>query len=254
MFDLKKRLGWKPEPPDARDLLLRSFPRFHKATNLPKIVSHREKQTPVRDQGDMNSCTGFALAAMREYYEVLDCQTNKRICSNYRLSPLFIYNAERQMRGWLEIDEGAFIRDGLKVLQKLGCESEENFQTDWNNFKKIPQASETSLQNCTYTYMRLENLDEIKLVLSMGLLVVCGLTVYKNWELPIAYQQGIIPMPAGRSLGGHAVLIVGYNDDTQTLEYKNSWGEKWGNGGYFVTDYSYIEHSGSDFWTIMKWR
>lgn len=37
--------------------------------------------------------------------------------------------------------------------------------------------------------------------------------------------------------GGHAVVVVGYDDRTRTFEIMNSWGTKWGNEGFFRMSY-----------------
>ena len=46
------------------------------------------------------------------------------------------------------------------------------------------------------------------------------------------YNGGAIP--SGR---GHSVLVVGYSDDQQYFKVKNSWGEQWGENGYFRIAY-----------------
>lgn len=52
--------------------------------------------------------------------------------------------------------------------------------------------------------------------------------------------------------GGHAVVAVGYNYTERTFIVKNSWGKKWGMGGYFTMPYEYLENRdySDDFWTI----
>jgi hypothetical protein len=47
------------------------------------------------------------------------------------------------------------------------------------------------------------------------------------------YNGGFLPW-AGNA---HAVLVVGYNDDQQCFKVKNSWGEGWGENGYFRIAY-----------------
>ena len=61
-------------------------------------------------------------------------------------------------------------------------------------------------------------------------------------------------MPASneKSVGGHAVMAVGYDDDTREFLVRNSWGRDWGLNGYFKMPYSYLMTAklASDFWTI----
>ncbi len=41
----------------------------------------------------------------------------------------------------------------------------------------------------------------------------------------------------GRFYGGHAMCVVGYDDDRGAFEILNSWGRKWGNGGFIWVPY-----------------
>lgn len=44
--------------------------------------------------------------------------------------------------------------------------------------------------------------------------------------------------PAGyESTGGHVMTIVGYDDDNQRFRVLNSWGDEWGDDGYFYMTY-----------------
>jgi hypothetical protein len=58
-------------------------------------------------------------------------------------------------------------------------------------------------------------------------------------------------MPSGRVIGGHAFLVDGYNRDIQRFECANSWGENWGDSGYFFMPYNYLLDSdlSADLWT-----
>jgi C1A family cysteine protease len=53
-----------------------------------------------------------------------------------------------------------------------------------------------------------------------------------------SYTTGVYSYATGVYEGGHAVLIVGYNDADQCFIVKNSWGAGWGESGYFRIAYS----------------
>lgn len=64
---------------------------------------------------------------------------------------------------------------------------------------------------------------------------------------------GMVPMPAlhEKALGGHAVLLVGYDDAAQRFLVMNSWGTSWGMQGFFTIPYAYVtSRLASDFWAI----
>jgi C1A family cysteine protease len=52
------------------------------------------------------------------------------------------------------------------------------------------------------------------------------------------YKSGIYTRVSGKRAGAHAVLLVGYNDDEGYFIVKNSWGENWGEKGFFRIAYS----------------
>ena len=81
---------------------------------------------------------------------------------------------------------------------------------------------------------------------------VFGFTVYESFESSEVARTGIvsIPQPSERSLGGHAVLAVGYDNVQKRFIVRNSWGTDWGQGGYYYMPLSVFAQDASDFWQI----
>jgi hypothetical protein len=52
------------------------------------------------------------------------------------------------------------------------------------------------------------------------------------------YISGAYSYVSGSYQGGHAILLVGYDDAGQYFIVKNSWGSGWGEAGYFRIAYS----------------
>jgi len=90
--------------------------------------------------------------------------------------------------------------------------------------------------------------------LASGYPFVFGFTVYESFEGDKVAKTGIVPMPQSdeKTVGGHAVMAVGYDDTARQFLVRNSWGPKWGLKGYFKIPYSYLTSPklASDFWTI----
>jgi C1A family cysteine protease len=63
-----------------------------------------------------------------------------------------------------------------------------------------------------------------------------------------------MPKKTERTLGGHAVLAVGYDDKAKRFTVRNSWGPGWGIKGYFTIPYAYLASRdlADDFWTIRR--
>ena len=95
------------------------------------------------------------------------------------------------------------------------------------------------------------NLDEIKSCLASGYPVAFGFVAYPDLESEKVATTGKLPLPAKgeQSIGGHEVLMVGYDDATQLFKVRNSWGPGWGLNGYFLMPYAYATNPNlaSDF-------
>ena len=63
-----------------------------------------------------------------------------------------------------------------------------------------------------------------------------------------------MPDRSERMLGGHAVLLVGYDDNKQLYKFRNSYGTGWGVEGYGYLPYQYVEHPqlAGDFWIVRE--
>ena len=90
--------------------------------------------------------------------------------------------------------------------------------------------------------------------LASGYPFVIGYTVYESFMSDEVAKTGIaqMPTPGDRVVGGHCVLVVGYDDTQNRFICRNSWGTGWGMKGYFTLPYAYLldENLSDDFWTI----
>jgi len=70
------------------------------------------------------------------------------------------------------------------------------------------------------------------------------------YELFFVGSDGMIPYPDNPDnvYGGHAVCAVGFDDKTQLVKFKNSWGESWGDHGYGYISYDYVRNFLWDAW------
>lgn len=61
-----------------------------------------------------------------------------------------------------------------------------------------------------------------------------------------------MPSSTEKCLGGHAVLIVGFDAIKKVYIVRNSWGPNWGQAGYFTLPYAYVldPNLASDFWVV----
>ena len=86
--------------------------------------------------------------------------------------------------------------------------------------------------------------------------IVFGITVYESFESPEVARTGHVPMPSKKEkvLGGHALLIVGFKDDTSEFIVRNSWSASFGDAGYIYLPYAYVASKdlAQDFWVVRR--
>jgi len=260
--------GWRPDLPDARDHL---FLPPESATGLAESHDLRPKAAPVVDQGQLGSCTANAIAAAHMFDQIKLGNTPV-----FQPSRLFIYYNERVMEGTVSEDAGAFIRDGIKSINKQGVCPETNWPYNINKFTNKPTTTAYALakKHCAVSYSRIRrNLTSMKHCLMDGYPFVLGFTVYESFESSQMSDNGRMPMPAQSEsvLGGHAVLCVGYINNGSAVGkelmmpdgeggghfiVQNSWGTDWGDKGFFYMPYGYLlnEDLSDDFWVVKAVR
>lgn len=252
--------GWIPDIPSQKDFALPGLGFGMRMavkagmTGLPKAVDLRPFDVPVRDQGETNSCVGFSCSQM-----VYFLRRNLKISPDFAPSPLFLYYFARRLSGWETIDEGAYIRDALKVLVADGICREEDWPfTKANVNVRPPQILlRQALAHKTTKYYRMlpnDNLYHLKWSLAQGFPFVAGLTIYSSFMDKKVESTGMVPMPktSESTVGGHAIRFMGYDDSLKRFICPNTWGTGVGQRGYYFIPYNYISNSSlaDDFWTV----
>lgn len=241
--------GWIPDKPDSRDLKFAvSQPVIKK---LPLKVDLRAQLPPVYSQGPIGSCTAQSVCAAFHF-----CQKKAKLY-DFAPSRLFTYYTARDLEGTVNEDSGAMLRDAIKAINKFGACPESIWPYDINKFtvKPTPTCYDTASRHTAVSYFQLsQNLNQMKGCLSEGFPFAFGMTVYDSFEGENVANTGVVQMPSSneQQIGGHAVLVVGYEDSQQRFIVRNSWGSDWGLAGHFTLPYAFIVNPdlATDFWTL----
>ena len=259
----KGGLGWRPALRTTETCDSRYHLTYCKVyLRLSTCVS----QHPILDQGSIGSCTANALSGALQF----DRRKNN-LQPDFVPSRLFIYYNERVIEGDVPLDAGAFLRDGMQSLAQTGVCPENSLairpDAASQRWRAIPgrksardPAATAMLQRCCELQ---ESWPTKRLIrpwlssrgtLAQGIPFVFGFSVYDSLWDSSGNPNTIIPLPSGSDsrVGGHAVLVVGYDDSKALFTIHNSWGTAVGDAGYFYIPYGYVTDSGlsADFWII----
>jgi C1A family cysteine protease len=255
MKNPNRKYGWKPQVPDHRD---KKYGYTFSKQDLPRYVDYRHLCTVIEDQGQTNSCTGHGTTSAMELRFNLATREGKTVFKDSLfLSRMFVYyNARKQSIFGRVYDQGAFIRDAVKGAFKIGVCLEEVYPFAIADINKKPTSAAflNAPKHKLQEYLAVENLEELKLSLANEHPVVFGFTVYPSFELESTLKTGIVPFPSQdeKPIGGHCVYACGYDDQNQWVICGNSYGETWGDKGFFYLPYSFFEKGlASDMWSIV---
>ncbi len=246
-----KRFGWVRDIPDQRDYRYQPPPKVARA--LPPKIDLRDGFLDCYNQGELGSCTSNAIAGALQFLERKEGAADPVMPSR-----LFIYYNERALEGTVGSDSGAQIRDGIKTVVKRGFCPEPLWPYDITKFAAKPpeKCYRAALKDRVSQYLRLDHSSATSLMtcLASGYPFVFGFSVYESFEAPSVAQTGVVNLPrlGERVLGGHAVVACGYDTKTSRFTVRNSWGTRWGVGGYFTMPFEYLTNGflSADFWTI----
>jgi C1A family cysteine protease len=145
----------------------------------------------------------------------------------------------------------------MKTLAKQGVCAEPLWPYVLSRFATKPPAEcyAEAKKHLGMTYMRVaQDVAQMRGCVAAGYPFVFGFTVYESFESPAVTRTGNVPMPDGmeRTLGGHAMCVVGYDNPKKLFIVRNSWGPDWGKKGYGTMPYAYFTNTdlSADFWTL----
>lgn len=188
----------------APDALTKSR-TFCAASNfeVPKELILSSYNTAVENQGAKPWCAAYSATSYAE--NLLWRKRGYKI----QLDPQPIYEYAKKIDGY--DGDGTSLECVLKALVSCG-----HFDGDVckiRTFGGLPYGSSTGLRDYKYAIHR------------YGVCLL-GMNIDDSWYSP---KKGVIKCD-GKSLGGHAVTGVGYDEDGVLI--LNSWGENWGHAGF----------------------
>ncbi len=201
-----------------------------KNDNLPDHLDWRDNKgvnwiTDVKNQGYCGSCISFAtLGTVEAQINITNNNPNLDVdlseqhllsCGAGSCNGTYPFTGIAFLKSNGVPDETCFPYTSGRMGEELTCRM------------SCPEF-ETRLYKIE-SYKELWSYQEIKKALQSGP-IYTTMTVYEDLMF---YKSGIYEHVTGEELGGHAVVIVGYDEPTGSWIIKNSWGTHWGERGYF---------------------
>jgi uncharacterized caspase-like protein len=244
-----RRSGQLPDAPDPSDGIYQPAPATLAA--LPPSVDWRPLCPEVYDSGQIGSVVAQAIAGGLEF------SRRRQGLEVFTPSRLFIYYVAREAAGTQDQDAGATYAAALRAVNRYGAPPESEWPYLTEKFTQRPprRVYQAAARHAAIAYKRVRGQPEqVKACLAEGYPVLLGFPVYNSFMSTEVAQTGRVPVPHDDDLliGGHAVMIVGYEDSEEVFIVRNSWGKRWGADGVFFLPYAYLFGRGrsAEFWTV----
>lgn len=217
---------------------------------------------PIKNQGNRGTCVAFSLTSTNEYYQL------KLKNGRYDLSEQHLYYESKQIDG--NINCGTTLADAIKVISLQG-QCREQFwayrpTTDCNDHgtKPILADSDSYPYRAACLELNSHDIEIFKAAIISGGFISFSIPVYDSWLHSNEVNRTgriTLPLPTETHSGGHAMTIVGFQNDTTFpgggfFLLRNSWGLSWAKDspyaqGFGIIPYEYIKEKCWEAFTLI---
>ncbi len=205
---------------------------------LPPSVSLKAYAPTVGNQGRTGTCTSWATAYGAR--TILESINKNRKYSHQTdsavFSPSYIYNQIRRDRG---CKNGTNIGRALRLIEYQGVAKLNKFAFNCNKIvtnkdKRNAKAYRIKDYKTLFTLYDTNKIQPVKKALSQKNPVIIGMRTPKSFSYAKDIWQPTQNDYYKRKLGGHAMVVIGYDDNKYggSFQLMNSWGTEWGNNGF----------------------
>jgi len=183
--------------------------------------------TPIRSQGSCGSCWDFAATAGVESGTIIK---HDKPGYDYDLSEQHVLSCSGAGSC-----SGGYTYKALNYYISAGSPDEPCFPYEADDLPCSDTCSDWAsraqkINDWEFVTGSSEDVDAIKAAVYQYP-VPTGFDVYEDFYY--YYTSGIYEYAYGDYLGGHAIVIVGWDDAEEYWIVKNSWDDDWGESGYF---------------------
>ena len=235
--------GLLKTPPDTRDLKTETLGWFGYTPKNQKVFI---PPISIKDQSSFNTCQFNATVARKERDEGVPLSVRA-----------FVAYAAKH--GYLSGDGWSDMRSGEKILAEWGCPDEvfcanlditerrsNGSPYSWNEYVNIDLDALTENANLhrSKTYWSVSSVNDVLKLLDDGRCVKIGMDWYTGFNQGGGFNfPWLIKAIIGYLVGGHAIVIDGYDQNYQNFKVhkiQNSYGIGWGDKGHFYITWDLI--------------
>ena len=217
-----------------------------KYNKVPLKVSLRQYCPTPGNQGLNGSCSAWAagyggLTILRAIQDNLKGQEQ---ITNVASSVFFLFN---QIKTSENCEEGSRLSDAMQVLKKQGDCLAKNFDSEADcsimpGPSQLQEASQYKIKDYAAIFHHdadaATKIQKTKRALAAKTPVVMGMLVTESfWGIEPGQKQWQ-PSKEDNVVGGHAMVIVGYDEVRKSFEVMNSWGSDWADNGFVWIKYA----------------
>lgn len=212
----------------------------------PASIDLTTQMLPAQDQGVRGTCLAFAVTAIHELARSVAVGSSPE-----DLSEEALYWSAKQIDG--DTDDGTSFDSAESVLDRSGQPLEHHWPYDVNRDVRAstPPPAAVDGSNCYRATIASVSvsLDDVRSELAERRAVAIGIPLWTDFYLP---GNGELASPDPSDLIGasHAVVIVGYEDRSERIVIRNSWGTSWGEEGHVRLPYGFIEDHVIEAWSV----
>lgn len=219
-------------------------------TAPPSSLDLRHHLRAVQDQGGRATCLSFVATAAHEFARALP----NSVQPEDDLAEEVLHWGSKQLDGGRR--GGTTFLAAHSALRQWGQPPESFWPYDERRDESAtgydPPLDAIDKLNCYRAGLKRIRADiqAIKISIADSQPVLLGIPIYTSFYTP---TDGVISIPSGgeAQMGGHAVLVVGYDDQPgKGLVIRNSWGDGWGDNGHAYLPYGYINNFTCDVWVL----
>lgn len=225
--------------------------------SIPSRVDLSAGLPPVGNQGSQGSCVGWSTAY---YYKTLQENREREwgiTTSAHQFSPAWIYNQRSTSN--CSRDAGMSYYNAFTILKSKGAAPLASFPYSVSDTCTQPSQAvkDEALQyraenyGAIFSQQGAADLNALKTLLANGEPFAIAVPVYSSFY-SASYQNPVIPRHTdGETFyGGHAMMVVGYDDSVGGFYTVNSWGAGWARNGYCYLSYDFVQQDAWEAWVM----